>query len=73
MMLSAERAGGINALCLSFPLVSVFGLKVLQESREGLGRLMGSGHQGLGGKNAILVLSLDSELRPWKASPGAKH
>lgn len=47
-MLSAERAGGINALCLSFPSVSVFGLKVLQESREGLRRLVGSGHQGVG-------------------------
>lgn len=38
----AELAGGIDALCLSFPLVSMFGLKVLQESREGIGRLVGS-------------------------------
>lgn len=50
MRLSAELAGSVNALCLSFPLVAGFGLKVLWESREGPGGWWAAGrwHQAFG-------------------------
>lgn len=42
MMLPDKLAGGINAPCLNYPLFSVFELKVLQDNRESIRRLVGS-------------------------------
>ena len=62
-MLPAELAGDINALCLGFPLASVFGLKLLQKSRKCVRRLVVSRQR---------VLYSGSEMSSWRASVGVK-